>query len=274
MVSLKITSNGEQVDACEIPSSWNELNVKQLLYIASYWRIWQMMLKEGYEMDKAMAKLLILLITGKNKSQVQKFVQELGRYDSENNPVNPLTLTNFVFETLDLNKNLIPHLRINFFKKLYGPADALSNMSIIEFSYVLNFYNRYNKYQNSNDLAYMIACMYRPSKKNWQKTGDIREDFNHNTADKYIDALKKLPHHKMQAIYLFFSGCMYAWSLEFKHLFKKAGPETNKTFLDVILSMSGDIFGTFNETKNENAYLVLKELNNRKEAEENKEKKK
>ena len=100
--------------------------------------------------------------------------------------------------------------------------------------------------------------------KNWQESGDKRKAFVPGTINMHLKKIEKLSFEKKQAIYLHFVGCMDFFSHAFPMVFSRAKGESgsNKTFLDVILNISGGKFGNFDQTKDQNAFLVLKELNN------------
>lgn len=262
---IKINSENRQI-IIDLASNWKELTAKQLLYIATHWKTWQVILKSNDSMQKARAKLFAILILDKSEKEVKKILQYLSLVDYEEQNINLLELTNFVFKKNECIHNLFLKIKIGFFKNLYGPADKLSNCSINEFSFAIKYYNIYNQSQDENHLDLLIASLYRSKKKNWEETGDIRENFNPFTAEKHIKQISKLSYAHKQAIYLFFHGCLEAISLAFPNVFSRPEFEekqtsTGKTFLDIILKLSGEKFGSFNETQAENCYIILRQLN-------------
>lgn len=263
-LELTIKSNKPKAISFSVTENWSELNHSQLLYISAHWQAWQMLIKHKQPLQYAKAKLFVFLIVGKTAQEIKEITQLLSQADFEELDLNLLSLTNFIFEKIDFTKNIFPSVKISWFKKLYGPADKLANISIIEFSYALNYYNLYNKTANESNLDLLIACLYRPLKSTKSNDGDERIYFNVYTADSYLKQISKLKYVEKQAIYLFFHGCIELFGRTFDYIFTRSsgeGTASNKTFLDIILELSGGKFGTYNETKTENALIVLKALN-------------
>lgn len=273
-LDLKINSEQPRTISVAITDKWNELSCNQILYIGLLWQSWQLMLKNGASMQVAKARLLVSLINDKTPKEIKEILNLLSQIDFEESDVNPLALTDFIFESNKLTKNNFPIIKIGWFKKLYGPEDRLANITINEFSFALNFFNSYNKTGNEEFLNNFVACLYRPTYKGWEVTGDRRKPFNPFTIEQHLATVKKMEFAYKQATYLLFAGSMDSLSNEFKRVFSKADSEkkttgTKQTFLDVILKISGGKFGNFDQTKDQNAYLVLKELQNLLEESEN-----
>lgn len=265
-LDLKINNEEPVSISVAITDRWNELTCKQILYIALCWQSWQLMLKNGADMQVAKARLFVALINNKTPKQIKELLNLLSIVDFEETNFNPLALTDFIFESNKLTVNQFPVIKIGWFKKLYGPEERLANITINEFSFALNFFNTYNKTGNEEFLNNFVACLYRPTYKDWEDTGDKRKPFNPFTIEQHLHLVKKMSFAHKQAIYLFFAGSMDSLSNEFKRVFSKAADEkqtsSKQTFLDIILKMSGGKFGNFDQTKDQNAYLVFKELQN------------
>jgi hypothetical protein len=265
-LDLKINSEQPRVVSVALTDKWNELSKNQLLYIALVWQSWQLMLRNNANMQVAKARLFTALIVDKSNKELKEILNLLSSVDFEESNFNPLALTDFIFESNKLTINKFMAIKIGWFKTLYGPEERLGNSSINEFSFALNFYNAYNKTSNEDFLNNFVACLYRPSYKGWEATGDIRKPFNPFTIEQHLPLVKKMSYAHKQAIYLFFAGSMDSLSNEFKRVFSKSNSEqksdSKQTFLDIILKISGGKFGNFDQTKDQNAYLVLKELQN------------
>lgn len=261
-LELKVSS-GELL-SISIPENWNELNKKQILYIGLLWQSWQLMLQNGADMQVAKAKLFTALVSDKTPKELKKIIDLFTLTDFESIDFNPLELVNFVFENNNLTSNRFKEIRCSAFSKLYGPDDKLSNVTINEFSFAINYYNRYNSTGNISDLNLFVACLYRPKNKNWKETGDIRKPFIIGTVGVHLKTVEKMPFEYKQAIYLFFTGCMDFLAKSFPMVFQRSedAGKSNQTFLDVILSMAGGKFGNFDQTKDQNAFLIFKDLNN------------
>lgn len=267
MTHLDLKINNNRTIEISIVDNWDELNRNQVLYIAKHLPAWRMMLlATEVSMQKARALLLIELIVNKTPAELKEICELFSKYDFEGNDINLLSITDFVFQKNGLVLNKIPDISISATKKIYGPADRLDNISIHEFSFAINYFNLYNTTKDEMYLDYLVCVLYRVKSAGGEERGDIREPFNMYTADKYLKEISKLDYSYKEAIYLFFQGCLESWLIAFPLVFKRGTEEqktsaTQKTFLDIILNISGGKFGTFNETKNENAYLVLKDLN-------------
>jgi hypothetical protein len=265
-LEIKI-NNGERSIQVEIADSWKKLTATQLLYIAANYRTWQFMIRNGESMLVARAKLFAVLILNKTALEIKEILNYLSNIDYEKQGINLLYLTDFVFNKNEGYFNCFPKVKISWFKHLYGPADRLSNISINEFSFALKHFNAFNTTKDEKHLDLLIACLYRPKQKDWEQFGDIRKPFGPFTAEKHIKQISKLDYEQKMAIYLFFSACMELISKLYAAVFNKVEQPENKpagvpqSFTDIILKLSGGKFGSFNETKDQNAHLVLKELN-------------
>lgn len=264
MKHLEIKISNSKSTSVELPGDWSELSKKQLLYIAYNWQAWQLMLRTEIDMQFAKAKLFTVLITGKSKRELRAILQLLSKTDFYEIDFNPLSLVNFVFQRNDLTVNRLKEIRTGFFKKLYGPDDKLSNISINEFSFALNFLNQYKVKGEEKSLNLFVACLYRPTHKDWKVTGDRRKPFVPGTISQHLKQVEKMPYEYKQAVLLFFNGCMTFYEQVFPQVFSRSEEQqgSNQTFLDVILGISGGKFGNFDQTKDQNAFLFLKEMNN------------
>ena len=267
MTHLEIRKNNKLIDI-SIADNWAELTAAQIIYIGDNWQAWSLMFQHDLSMRKARAMLFVKLILNKSNKELKEICSILGDYDFEANDLNLLQLTDFIFDKNKLVVNKLPEIRVGLFTKLYGPKDRLSNISIHEFSFAISNFNFYNKTKDEKYLDLLICCLYRTKSKGGLERGDLREPFNIHTADRYLKKVKRMHPALKQAIYLFFQGCLESWLILFPKVFERGDKEQEntpagekKTFLDIILKISGGKFGTFDQTKEEKAYLVLKDLN-------------
>lgn len=265
-LEIKINNGERSINIC-VADSWKELTAIQLLYIASNYRTFQYLSRNNEYTLVARAKLFAVLILNKTALEIKEILNLLSNVDYEKQEINLLYLTDFIFNKNEGYFNRFPKIKIVFFKHLYGPADKLSNISINEFSFALKHFNSFNTTKDEKHLDLLIACLYRPKQRNWEQFGDIRKPFIPFTAEKYIKQISKFEYEQKMAIYLFFNACMDLISKLYPAVFNKVVEEEKKsntkvhTFTDTILKLSGGKFGSFNETKDQNAHLVLKELN-------------
>lgn len=258
-IRLNKESGAEQVDVC-LPTAWNELNKRQLLYIATYWQSWNDLLRLQEDMIKARAMLFLVLCGLKKKSDYTKLCNFLSFVDEETS-VNVLDFTDFVFKDIALTKNLLPKLWVGGLKCFYGPQDNLTDLSIDEFAFCFDAYQKYSKTKDENDLNNLVFNLYRPKNKNIKISGDTRVLFNHKIDNTHLS--RNVRYAESQAIYLFFYGCVEYLRQVFPKIFQYSEEKQRKaggTFLDATIAMSGGKFGSFNETKEMNIYIFFKEL--------------
>jgi len=255
-------ASGSKTTQLNFPNSWNELTPAQLLYIADYWQAWQWLVKENLPLLKVRAQLLLALSGLTKRKDVKALCDQLSFID-ESTEENILDVTNFVFEKNTLTKNLFPKLRGKFFTSWVGPRDRLADLSIYEFSFAFDCYLKYSKTNDEKQLNNLVAILYREgtSRDEFLKSGNTKVPFILNLVEQRAKQITKLDDKYKQAVYLFFSGCLDALATQYPLIFKSSGSNnTNATFIDTIIGMSGDKFGSFDETKEQNIYIVFKEL--------------
>jgi hypothetical protein len=103
-----------------------------------------------------------------------------------------------------LNKILVNDFRLRG-KKYHGPNDRLSNLKFGEFIQADTYFMAYEDTDN-DDLKYnLIACLYRPVKRNINTDspdfdGDVRELFNQYHIKQRANQFKRLPKELVDAI--------------------------------------------------------------------------
>lgn len=265
-----------------LPGNWNELNRDQLLKFAS------LNGKKDIELEEIKIKMLFLFtgmkvmekpsitIDGKEyfwlKYQKDKFLvsayslafitqlnlaffKEIG----ENKyTINPL-----------LTRNLLTVIEVAG-KKLYGPADGLSNLLLKEYVHTETFYSEYMKTQNQEALDKLIAILYRPAGKikpgtiNFQ--GDIREPFNDFLIDNYAKITKKLAQNVRLTIIWYYEGCKRHISALFPKVFKEndgksSNENTFMNFMTIIDELANNQPAENERIMNVYLYTALTSLN-------------
>lgn len=176
-----------------IPTSWNELSRRQLLQV----------MKVFYSTIDAQAALLRLLKILTGMSWFRFFrcsAAELEEF---------IYLTGFLLKENELSHQLIP-----VYRKYHGPAGDFNNLVMAEFVFTQDYYLRFcdSKKEDMEALDHLVACLYRPGKKNYDikknKDGDPRVEFNENICDhnsrKHI---RRWPAHVKYAIFHWYDGC-------------------------------------------------------------------
>jgi hypothetical protein len=121
----------------------------------------------------------------------------------------------WVFEKLDLKKNLQPVIRIGEVDFI-GPSDELENMRFAEWCAADTFYCNYAQDDDIYQLHQLAAVLYRPVgigqefvPGNAIYRGDTREKFNEHLLKQRTVLMSTLPEAVIKGIYLFFASCRH-----------------------------------------------------------------
>ena len=244
-----------------IPEKWEELSVSNILYIGKYWQSWQLMIVNKISLRKAKAMLFIELSGIKSKIRQKELMEALANIHPSTG-VNVLDLTEFIFKDFELTKNLIPEIKLPNGIIYCGPSDKISNISIDEFTFAFSCYTQWHATNQEHYLDKLAGILYRPLSADFDVTGIKREPFNNNLIAKHEAVFRDLDDGYKNAIYLFFKSCMEFLNKKYDTVFNQKGESgSTSSFKDIVIEMSGDKFGTFEQTKQENLYIVLDELN-------------
>lgn len=257
-----------------LPSGWNELSKKQLLHIAR-------LTSHNIELTRLRVLLLLLftglkLVKGKSKNNLYEFAWRRRRFILSNYDINFASEKLLaLFKAADkeqtkyipdvrLTKNLIPVVRIRF-KKFYGPADGLANITLKEFIYTETYYEQMMlEGEGEKYLNLIIAVLYRTGKK---KPGDNRRPFDDYATDTNAKTLAKLPAHYKTAILFFYEGCKFHLSQLFPHALQtKRGsasknPVAFKSFMQMVDELASHQPDRKEPIRNELLYEVLDSVN-------------
>lgn len=268
-----------------IPNNWNELTQKQLLWLASV---------DFNKLDLRMFRFdLFRVITEIKVKKFRVYLHNEYCYRIKYKrkiyliSVNDLTeileqLFDFLFKkrveqtkygnetTLyvdsKLYKNLLPYIKKGF-RKYYGPADALTNITFEEYIRASVCYNNYVKHNKSDYLDMLIATLYRKteSKQVAKINGDCRVAFNDNTISENALKFKNLSPVIKNAIMLYYSGSSYFLMKRYPEVFSGEGSPSASLF-DNYQKIT-DALTKYDPTKKEAVrkmllYDVLDTLNN------------
>lgn len=185
--------------------------------------------------------------------------------------VDILPFVDFIFEDRsDLEKNPIKFIKKGLFgKKYYGPKGMLENCSIYELCEADTAFIEACNDEINDSIYKLAAILYRPKRKdlvefaqspNWN--GDIREPYNQEQAIQRINDMKRIPFHKIIAIFIYYSIFRYNSLVSapgFSKIFE-GDPKVsglNLGWLNTLFSVSNGKFGNFEETKVQAWDLVL-----------------
>lgn len=114
---------------------------------------------------------------------------------------------------LGLVKNLVPEIKTRS-RTLFGPADALTDISFFEYIDAHNHFSEFLSTANEDSLDRLIAVLYRPEIQNYRKArqredfdGQRRVKYNPGSADARSVEIAVLPYTLKFGIFLFFHGC-------------------------------------------------------------------
>lgn len=259
-ISIKYdTGKGLLLDTFNIPSSWNELNLSQLTFIAKNWDSWKLIAGQNFSLIKVKCQILYKLLPG-TKSEVKKRAEVISQMDNQS-IYDLASLTSFIIEENYLTKNPLPTITIKG-HKLVGPSDRMASITGFEFAFADSQYLKYHKTKDIDALNTLIAILYR--KAGDAEKGEIQEPFNHKLVSNYKKIVQGLSSADKQLILLFYIGSRNKIVENNREVFTQENSNSaeNNTWIDVIMAMSAGKFGTFNETGSMDFHILLKELAN------------
>ena len=273
----------------QFASEMNELTTKQFLFLV---HLITQVDNEETTIDDLKNLMVLYLIGVKHTGHYTKLRKDIMEDIGEN--VNRIKeLLDFLFEkkevdgkeklTINLNfiKNHIPTIHAG--RKLFGPSDALQNITFIEFIDAHKYFVDYIQTQDQAHLNSMIAVLYRRKrhfhfilKRLPNYNGQIRIKYNENTVDRRSYRIAKLPFYKRYAIFLIFSACndflkkgelqINGNPIKLSILYEKdpddqQGDDDGLGMAGVLFKLAEtNVFGNIGETAEQNLYDVLLKL--------------
>ncbi|MEI6577694.1 MAG: hypothetical protein WCO63_16075 [Bacteroidota bacterium] len=173
-------------------------------------------------------------------------------------------------------KNMIPTIRTKEMV-LHGPADALTDLSFIEFIDAHNLFLEYVETREEETLNKLVATIYRPQRLDYEQAtrspffdGQRREKYNPATVEQWLPIVRSKPLLIKYAIFLFFSGCeqflhegeipLGSDIIKFKNLYADSahakGDGTG--LLGLLFSIAeSQVFGSVKEVADTNLYDIM-----------------
>ena len=151
---------------------------------------------------------------------------------------------------------------------LYGPQNRLADITIEEFTYTEAAYERWLDSQNPLFLDTLFAVLYRKKKFFIGK----RVAFDADRLDKHEKRAKKVRIYIKRAVAINYAGCRnfiidrhpFIWVPPDPNDKPTAGPAHKHTnWISLVLNLSGDKFGTYQQTTKVKLWLVLADFNKR-----------
>ena len=250
----------------QVPETWNELPRKKLLRVlATLYGKPQWPRRHQLLADLAGCSVYSVL----NLTEVQLAVL--------------LPLTDWIFDdTQRLTAQLLPTVRLlvksagrrrlPVYATFHGPAARLTNLSFGEFIFADTYFVLYALGQDAGALDKLVATLYRPrrtgagsnpDRADW--CGDYREAFNEHLVERRAQQLCHLPDVEKLAIYTWYRGCRAQLEQDYPDVFGEAQDDTPAggppDWGRTLRKLSGEAFGTLQETAAEHARTVLAEMN-------------
>lgn len=239
----------------DLPESWNELTGKQLVQLVA-------LVHKGVTEDVALLEALRILWK-KSRLSFYGFMQ-LWRPSFWNDlKQRALKEVIWVFESEKvLTDQLLPKYR-----GLYGPAGEFSNLRMIEFHACEVYYHRFVHDKDDVWLNRLVAVLYRPGKKKYNKKldadGDIREPFSEYISTYYADKVAKWPAAVKQAILMWYDGNRQMLIRFNQDVFSGSGVKSNiaEGMYGVIRSIAqSGIHGDFEKVSDMNVHKAVMEM--------------
>jgi len=237
-----------------LPSEWNELSRKQLLYVSR-------LFSEKLTLVEFRVKALFVFLSIKRKTFKRITLDDA------------FTLCesiDFLNKEVNLTRNLIPVIKAGLIK-YYGPADAMVYCTFGEFTLACSALDKFQKTGEVKYLDELVAILYRPKKVLWSlrkyftDNQDPRAKFMSRTLNKRAGNLAKVDHCLKYSTYLFFNGVLNSLPALYPYVYQEkneAGDQDNGWASLIISLADGKTDDKSLETiMNSNLYNVIIGLN-------------
>ncbi len=226
-----------------LPENVEELTGKQFIGIAG-------LLHQEYTTYLKASLSALRILSGMSRWKFLRLSNEV--------KLNSLEHVQWIFDKISITKNLIP-----VYKKFYGPAEELNNMTLAEFHFAEQYYLQI-KENDYSALPHLIATIYRKAKpgynKSLDKDGDVRQKFNSNIVDHYAAKIAKWPDAVKFAILIFYDSCRDQIAKENKEIFS-GGTDDGLGMYSVMRGLAGPKFGDIEKVEEMLLHNALLELN-------------
>lgn len=260
----------------EYPSEWEECSQAQLQYIFRE----ALFLVAGKSAIKDFKVQMFYFLAGIHRTERHNRKDRLLTCEEQLRKYSNICLAaetmNFMFSeregqiVFDFNciRNMFPVIRSGR-KKLYGPADALLNMTFGEYRVACEYFRAFAGEQEEKVLNRLCAVLYRPARRG-KIDDDIRVDFNPNNCIRQAKTFEKIPAEIKHIIFSWFAACdsylktgdlkIEGRLISLRCLFKQEEQEKDGGLgLTGILMAVADTgtFGTMQEVDRTNLYTVM-----------------
>ncbi len=244
------------------PRTWNECSKDQLYYIASQLQKWRPVFSSSKaylkkEQSKAVLFIrmaLLQVMLGVNPFNVFSSRTRAFRKILPEQMLDLLKTVDFIFESNNLTENKFPIIN-----GLHGPADGLRFLSVGEFAFTETYFLKYHTTQSEEFLNKLCATLYREQAFENQDHLDKRAKFNDASIDSRAQKIKGWNSHLKQVVLLFYIGCREKIIRDNQSLFTKTkkGDKQKQNWAELILDLSGDKFGSMDQTSDTPIFTIL-----------------
>lgn len=233
------------------PANWDELDARGLINVVNF-------TNPGRHAANAPYYLVMVLFN----IPMDLFIKLL-----EVQKVQLLPLVEWAYGSSKLTKWLIPKISAKTFT-WYGPKNKLANLTGEEFIYTESVYQRYLSTRDRKYLVSLLVILYRP--KRWFGS---RFAFNPNKLAAAEKTAGKLPAYLLNAVALNYAGCRNLIIEKHPDIWKRYRADEhpdhppqkdaakNTDWSGIILDLSGDKFGTWQQTVKTEIWILLKDMN-------------
>ncbi|NCA76933.1 MAG: hypothetical protein EOM90_11400 [Alphaproteobacteria bacterium] len=193
-----------------LPSIWNELSRKQLIYVSR-------LFNGKLNLFEFRVKVLQEFLSVKRKT-FRRIEPEDAYFLSE-------TL-DFLTKEVNLTRNVIPVIRTGL-RKYYGPSDAMSNCTFGEFTLTSSVLDEYHKSGCEDHLDQLVAILYRPKKVFWfirrhfTDHQDPRVRFMNRSLKRRAGRMAKVDHCIKHSVLLFFTGVLNSLPALYPYVYRQ-----------------------------------------------------
>lgn len=245
MISVEIQHPNGAIDRRKLPASWEEMSRRQLLH-------WSGISLQN--MEVLQAKMTFV-------KRASCFSKTTKKHLRKTQLVAIAQRLKFLNHTPVMSAWLIPSFRL-FFRRYYGPGDALSNMTISEFRITELCFQQYLKTANKQFLVTLAATIYRP-RSNQDPATDIRQPLGKLGSDRREKRFKYLPPALLQAIFFNYEGCRAFLQRKYAAVFKQAEVGKSRAvqdLQDLIETIAGDKLGPIQQVEQTNIHIFFRHL--------------
>jgi hypothetical protein len=180
-------------------------------------------------------------------------------------------------------KNLLPKIKRSFLKRnLYGPSDAITDISFKEYDDANYHYRQYLETRSIDFLDALVATLYRPKRRLlWllkllpDYNGQQRIKYNKNKIERRAKDIAKLPLHYKMAIFHFYHSCekflhegeinINGNAINLSVLYESDGdapqPKGSIGLTGLLFEMAETgVFGNAEQTANQNLFDIMSRL--------------